>query len=90
MATTFSNFENNGAKRFNRVCKVASEPNLLQEIENAIKYYGPDVVFLDCFYKITGGVDVSKAHNLYPYTTLFEIPIRWIKRPFPKPNTNYW
>ena len=37
LATTFSNFENNGAKRFNRVCKVASEPNLLQEIENEIK-----------------------------------------------------
>jgi len=72
LATTFNNFENNGAKRFNRVCKVASEPNLLQEIENAIQYYRPDVVFFDCFYKITGGVDVSKAHNLYPYTTALE------------------
>ena len=72
LATTFPDFENNGAKRFNRVCKVASEPNLLQEIENAIKYYRPDVVYFDCFYKITGGVDVSKAHNLYPYTTALE------------------
>ena len=36
LATIFPNFTNSGAKRFNRVCKVKAEPNMLQKIDDAV------------------------------------------------------
>ncbi len=68
LATIFPDFENNGAKRFNRVCKVASDPNMIQRIDETVDYYRPDIVFIDPLYKITGGTDIGKAHHLFPIT----------------------
>jgi len=66
LATTFPNFATNGAKRFNYITKDSKEPDMMMKIDDAVKYFRPNVLVVDCLYNCTGGIDMGKDYSLTP------------------------
>ena len=66
LATTFPNFATNGAKRFNYITKDSKEDNMMKKIDDAVKYFRPNVLVVDCLYNCTGGIDMGKDYSLTP------------------------
>jgi KaiC/GvpD/RAD55 family RecA-like ATPase len=59
--------------RFNTISLDASstdESDLFKSIEQAIQLFKPDVVFIDCLYNISDGMDISKNYNISKITTI--------------------
>ena len=60
-------------RRFNTISLDASstdETDLFETIEEAIRLFKPDIVFIDCLYNISDGMDISKNYNISKITTI--------------------
>jgi RecA-family ATPase len=66
LATRFPDFANNGAKRFNYITRDSKEPDMMKKIDDAVKYFRPNVLVVDCLYNCTGGIDMGKDYSLTP------------------------
>ena len=68
-----NNWDRDADMRFNMITLDASsedETGIFKSIEDAIRLYRPDVVFIDCLYNISEGADISKNHNVSKITTI--------------------
>ncbi len=57
-----------GDSKFTLVTKSGITDSIYDDIETAIQQVKPDIIFIDCLYNTTDGVDISKNHNIHPIT----------------------
>ena len=56
------------SSRFNWACADGEVGDIYKDMEQAVKFYKPDILIIDCLYNTTtDGADISKNHNLKPY-----------------------
>ena len=72
------NWKASASKRFNMISKDAKVSDIWDDLERTIKFLKPDVVFIDCLYNTTGGVDISKNQNISPITdTITQLKVKY-------------
>ena len=60
------NFNWRGSNRFNMLAKSGSFKEIWPDLIKAIKYFEPDVVFIDCLYNSISIKDITKSKNVFP------------------------
>jgi len=72
------NWKTSASERFKMLSKDAKLSDIWDDLESAIKYSKPDVLFIDCLYNTTGGIDISKNHNISPITdTITRLKVKY-------------
>ena len=62
------NFNWHGSMRFNMLSKQGTFSDIWHDLKKAVRYFKPDVVFIDCLYNTSTEREFSKSHKIATIT----------------------